>query len=235
MTAVTRRVFEMCVRVLAWIGAHPDDEPGFLVLAARLQTLVSRMTQVIDDQRGGRKDTRAARVRKEELRRAILAGPVTHLARIGALIGGEQHALRTAFIFKPSANTLVAFQRTARAMYAEAQANLEVLVQHGLSASVLVQFGKWLDEFDAAMVLGAEGRTVHTAATRELEALTRDAAATVGAMDARVRLRMQGERQALEQWVSARTVIGTPVEKAKDDTGTQGGTPAAGGNVRPAA
>jgi hypothetical protein len=41
------------------------------VLRARLQALVSRMTQVIDDQRGGMIDTRPARVRKEELRRRV--------------------------------------------------------------------------------------------------------------------------------------------------------------------
>jgi hypothetical protein len=48
---------------------------------------------------------------------------------------------------------------------------------------------------------GGWGRraTVHTAATRELEALTREAAATVRAMDARLRLRYQEDRAALEQ------------------------------------
>jgi hypothetical protein len=62
-------------------------------------------------------------------------------------------------------------------------------------------------------------------------------------MDARIRLRYQEDRAALEQWVSVRTVIGTPVEKAKEESETpgsgtdrtQGGTPAAGGEVRPAA
>ena len=39
-------------------------------------------------------------------------------------------------------------------MYEEAQANLEVLVQHGLSESVLAQFGRMLDEFDAVMARG---------------------------------------------------------------------------------
>jgi hypothetical protein len=87
------------------------------------------------------------------------------------------------------------------------------------------------------MALGAGGRTVHTAATRELEALTKEAAATVRAMDARIRLRYQEDRAALEQWVSVRTVIGAPVEKGKEESEgePQGGTPAAGGEARPAA
>jgi hypothetical protein len=98
-------------------------------------------------------------------------------------------------------------------------------VKHGLSESVLVQFGKWLDEFDAVVTMGAQGRTVHTAATRELGALTKEAQGVVRAMDARNRLRFEGDRQALELWVSARAVLGSPTGEAQG----------AGGDVRPAA
>jgi hypothetical protein len=52
----------------------------------------------------------------------------------------------------------VAFRSAARAMYEEAQSHKEVLVKHGLSESVLVEFGKMLDEFDAAVRLGTEGQ-----------------------------------------------------------------------------
>jgi hypothetical protein len=53
MRAVTRRVYDLCVRVLNWTAAHPDDEPGFTVLVAQLQALATRMAQVITDQRNG--------------------------------------------------------------------------------------------------------------------------------------------------------------------------------------
>ena len=124
-------------------------------------------------------------------------------------------------------------------MYAAAQSNKEVLVRYGLSESVLAQFGKSLDEYDAAVQLGSQGRTLHTAATRELAALTKEAQGIVRAMDARNRLRFQDDRQALEQWVSARTVLGKPSAERAGGTpvegGTQDGTPGAGGDVRPAA
>ena len=236
MTAVTRRVLEMLVRVLAWIGAHPNDDAGFQVLVVRLQTVVTRMTQVVDEQRGGRVDTRAARVRKRELRQAMLAGPIALLSRIGSLVGGDHPELRVTFAFRPTANSMLAFLRAARAMFEQAQANVEVLVRHGLSASALTQFGQWLDEFERMMALGAQGRTRHTAATRQLEALTKEGLAIVRAMDASIRLRYTDDRQALEQWISTQAVIGAPVEKAKaGDGSTQGGTPTAGGDVRPAA
>ncbi|HKT58784.1 MAG TPA: hypothetical protein VJQ46_01965 [Gemmatimonadales bacterium] len=244
MTGRTRRVLEMLVRVLNWLAAYPDEEPGGAVLVAQLRALVARMTQVINNQRGGQIASRSAAVRKQELRRAMLSGPIVHLAEVGRLAASEVHELRSLFAFKPTAGTLLAFQSAARGMYAAAQEHKEVLVKHGLSESVLVQFGRWLDEFDAAVTLGAQGRTMHTAATRELYALTKEAGRVVRAMDARNRLRFQEDRQALELWVSARTVLGSPTGAAKaeepsveapDSGGTQGGTPDAGGDVRPAA
>ena len=244
MTAVTRRVLEMLVRVLNWLSAHPDDEPGGGVLVTQLRAIVARMTQVIDDQRSGQIDSRAASARKQELRQSILAGPIAHLAEVGRMAAREMHELRSLFAFKPTAKTLLAFHAAARGMFAAAQEHKEVLVKYGLSESVLVPFGKALDELDAAVTLGSAGRTRHTAATRELEALTKEARRTVRAMDARIQLRFQDDRQALEQWVSARTVLGSPVRGSNDGGataqepaggGTPDGTPAAGGDVRPAA
>ena len=132
-------------------------------------------------------------------------------------------------------------------MYAAAQEHEEVLVKHGASGSVLARLGQIVAEFDAVVMQGAGGRTAHTAATRELAALTKEAGAVVRAMDARNRLRYQDDRQALEQWVSVRTVLGSPTGGSKDagDAGTgwadgAGGADGkrdagAGGDVRPAA
>ncbi len=243
MTGRTRRVLEMLVRVLNWLVAYPDEEPGGAALVAQLRVLVARMTEVINEQRSGRIESRAATVRKQELRRAMLAGPIAHLAEVSRMAAREVHELRSMFAFKPTARTLLAFQSAARGMYAAAQEHREVLVKHGLSESVLVQFGKWLDEFDAAVTMGAQGRTVHTAATRELGALTKEAQGVVRAMDARNRLRFEGDRQALELWVSARAVLGVAdggegggAVGAGAGRGWDAGRDAgAGGDVRPAA
>lgn len=76
----------------------------------------------------------------------------------------------------------------------------------------------------------------HTAATRELEALTKEAGRLVRAMDARNRIRFRNDLPALEQWISARTVLGTPRGSAEETAPVvEGGTPDAGGEVRPAA
>ncbi len=237
MRAVTRRVYDACVRVLSWASAHPDDEPGFGVLLAQLRSLVGRLADVITMQRNGIVDSRAASARKQELRREILAVPVAHLAQIGALAAREVPELGKAFRSQPSRTTTVAFQSAGRAMLEQAQTHKEVLVKHGLSESVLVEFERLLDQFDAAVRLGAEGRMRHTAATRELVVLTKEAGRLVRAMEARVRIRYRNDLPALEQWVSARTVLGVPrpVEDGAVPPAVEGGTPGAGGEVRPAA
>jgi len=232
-------VYDVCVRVLSWTSAHPDDEPGFTVLVAQLQALTARIGQVVTEQRNGLIDSRASRSHKQELRRAMLAVPIRHLAQIGALAAREEHELGKTFRFKPAATTYVAFQSAARAMLEEAHAHKEVLVRHGLSESVLVELERMVDQLDAAVRLGTEGRMAHTAATRELEALRKEASRIVRAMDARNRIRFRNDVTALEQWVSARTVLGAPrgtvVEAGTPAPVVEGRTPGAGGEVRPAA
>src|SRR5688500_13193728 len=102
MRAVARRIYDMGVRVVNWAGAHPDDEPGFGVLLARLQALVVRMGDVITAQRNGFIDTRAARSRKRELRSEMLAVPIAHLAQIGGLAAREGRELGETFRLRPA-------------------------------------------------------------------------------------------------------------------------------------
>ena len=67
----------------------------------------------------------------------------------------------------------------------------------------------------------------HTAAMRGLLALTKEAGRLVRAMDARIQVRYRNDLQALEQWVSARAVLGVP-RPADDSAGVEGGTPVGG-------
>jgi hypothetical protein len=212
----------MCTSVLKWIGVHPDDEPGFVVLVARLQALAARIGDVVAIQRTGLVDSRAATARRVEIRGKVSVH-IAHLSEIGGLASVEQHELGKIFRLKPMAQSYAAFRSAAGTMFAEAQSHKEVLVKYGLSASVLEEFGMLLGEFDAAVSLGKEGRLKHTAATRELHGLTLEVRKVVRAMDARNRQRFQNDREALEQWISARTVLGTPRGSARDE-----GTPESG-------
>jgi hypothetical protein len=123
-------------------------------------------------------------------------------------------------------------------MAAAAQTHKEVLMKQGLAESVLEQFVQMLDQFDAAVTLGNDGRTAHTGATRELHTVASEIARIVRVMDGRNRQRFQEDGQLLGSWISASTVLGTPrgVTPPKDGaTPAQDGTTPVAGDVRPAA
>jgi hypothetical protein len=59
-----------------------------------------------------------------------------------------------------------AHRTAARSMQAEATTNKEVLAKFGLSEAVMKVFGQLLDQFDAAVKIGSDGRAGHIGATR---------------------------------------------------------------------
>jgi hypothetical protein len=244
MNAVSRRKIEMGSRALEFSRAHPDTDAGYQAAAARLEQLVARATTIAAAQRDGLIDTRAASARKQELRRQMLSEPIAHLAQVGRAAARDEHELGKTFAFKPSASTYLAFRTAARGMAEAAQTHKEVLIKHGLAESVLTEFVVLLDEFDAALKLGIDGRTAHTGATQELYAVAGEIVRTARVMDGRNRQRFRDDAQLLASWINASRVLGTPrpvppttpedgVTPAQDGSTPDTAPPA--GEVRPAA
>ncbi len=208
MNAHSRRRIEMGSRALEFSRAHPDSEPGTATAVTRLEQLVTRANETAAVQRDGMIHARAASGRKNELRRAMLEVPIAHLAEVGRAAAREEHELGKTFRFKPGATTFLAFRTAARSMAGEAQTHREVLAKHGLSQSVLDEFVQMLDQFDAAVALGNDGRTAHVGATRELRAVSSEIVRTVRVMDGRNRQRFAEDEQLLGSWISATRVLG---------------------------
>jgi hypothetical protein len=235
MNAESRKKIEMGTRALEFSRAHPDTEPGTAAAVAKLEQLVARANEVAAAQRDGLIHTRAASARKTELRRAMLAVPIAHLAEVGEVAAREEHELGKTFRFRPGASTLLAFRTAARGMAGAAEAHQEVLAEHGLSASVLEQFGQMLDQFDAAVALGNDGRTAHIGATRELKVVAQEIVQTVRVMDGRNRQRYAEDAQLLGSWLGASRVLGRRRAGTDAEPVVPDGEAPAGGEVRPAA
>jgi hypothetical protein len=117
-------------------------------------------------------------------------------------------------------------------MQAAAEANKKVLVRNGLSDTVLVQLGELLDRFAKARELCEQGRVAHKAATQQLDDLAQELGSVIRTMDARNRIRYKDERQVVEQWIAASTVLGAPRAGESDVPGgavQEPGRGAAGG------
>jgi hypothetical protein len=141
MNAQSHRRIEMGARVLKFNSAHPDTDAGYNVTASKLEQLMQQADAAAAAQRDGVVAVGAASARKEELRRAIMVVPIAHLAEVGRAAARDDHELGSAFRFKPGSKTFQAFRVAARGMQLEAETHREVLVKHGLSESVLEQFG----------------------------------------------------------------------------------------------
>ena len=230
MNAVSRRKIEMGKRALEFTVAHPDTEPGTTTAATRLEQLVARAEDTATAQRDGFIRARAATARKRELRQAMLTVPIAHLAEVGRAAAREEHELGKSFVFKPGVDTFLAFRTAARGMASAAQTHREVLAKHGLAQPVLDEFVQMLDQFDAAVALGNDGRAAHVGATRELRAVAVEIVRTVRVMDGRNRQRFADDGQLLGSWISASTVVRTPRANTEP-----AGEASAGGEVRPAA
>jgi hypothetical protein len=244
MNAESRRKIQMGASALKFTHAHPDDDPGAATVAAKLEQLVRRSNELAASQRDGIIHQRAASARKTELQRDMLAVPIPHLARVGKVASREQHELGQTFRFKPGATTFLAFRTAARGMASAAEAHKDTLAKHGLVPSVLEEFVRLLDEFDAAVALGNDGRTAHIGATRELKAVAQEIVRTVRVMDGRNRLRFANDGELLGSWLGASRVPRGPRTGTEDEPAapeaptpspTPGGTLPTGGEVRPAA
>lgn len=237
MNGEVRRTFEMVARSVNFSDAQPDTDAGHQVSVERLKQVKAQMEQVATMQRAGVIDVHTGAVEKRRLRREMLAGPIAHLTEVGGLAKREHPDLVNKLRYKPSGNTYVAHRTAARSMQAEATTNKEVLAKFGLSEAVLMVFGELLDQFDAAVKLGSDGRATHTGATRRLDALAQEAGQIVRAMDARNRYRFKNDEQVLGAWVNASTVVGRGGGSAPEETPGPAPTPTpeAGGDVRPAA
>jgi hypothetical protein len=247
MNSAVRRIVEMVARVVSWLDARPDTDAGPMVSAARLKEVQAEMEQVAALQRAGLIEVHTGAGEKRRLRREMLAGPIAHLSEVGGLAGREIPDLVNKLRYRPSGNSSLAHRTAARSLQAEAEANKEILSKHGLSEAVLEVYGQLLDQYDAVVKAGIEGRAKHTGATRRLDMLAQEAGQLVRSLDAHVRYRFKNDQQALGAWISASAVFGQPggfgsvqppmpVPPGPGSSPVeQGQTPEAGGDVRPAA
>jgi hypothetical protein len=226
MNAKSSRKVTMGMSALEFSLAHPDASPGYTAAVTRLGELVNRAEQLVVEQHQGLQAVHAASTRKSELRRALNRAQLGHIALAGRIAAREAPELASKFVLPRQQSTYLAFRTLARGMLAEARAQKELLVKHGLAESVLDSLTQALDQFDEAMVQGTEGRRAHVGASAEMANVADEIVEVVKLIDRFNRFRFANDANTLAGWESASNVV-TPTHPAA--------TPAPGGEVRPAA
>jgi hypothetical protein len=208
MDAKSRRKLEMGRSALAFCLAHPDASSGYTAAITRLNECMARATEFAGRQDEGQRTASAAVRRKQQIRETLRRTHLSHLARVGRVASRELPELGQSFVFRPGTTTYLAFRTAARGMAAEAQAHREVLVRHGLGEEVLENLVQALDQFDAVLEQGLEGRRKHVGARAELKTVADEVVQVVRVLDGLIRYRFMTDAEALAAWESASNVAG---------------------------
>ena len=235
MNAEVRRRIEMGTRAVEFSRANPDTEPGMQGAVSKLEQLIKQAAEAAAAQRDGIIQVRASAARKEELRHAMTAVPITHMAEVGLAAAPEKQELGTTFRLKPGSSTIHGFQTAAHAMVAAAEAHKETLEKHGMVQSLLDDLVQLLGQLDATIQQGSDGRAAHVGATAELKAVAFEIARTVRVMDGRNRQRFAHDPQLLGSWLNASRVSGRRRPGSDGPAAPAEGATPADGDVRPAA
>jgi hypothetical protein len=207
MKAEARRKLEMAGRALEFSQAHLDDSEGYRVALQQLEEQVALSEQLVDQQREGMVDVRAATARKRDLIRAMRRRQLVHVARVAQRAAGELPELAQKFDLPRLPIPHLAFISGVRTMAAEARRHKELLIRHGLVERILDGLEQSLDQFDRAVAQSSEGRRVHIGAGAHLDSLANDMVQLVKVIDGANRDRFADDRDLMAAWKSASKVV----------------------------
>jgi hypothetical protein len=236
MDARSRRKLEMGAKSAEFSRAQLDESPGYQVVLSAVELRVAESKMAAAAQRSGILGVKANAALKHNLRATMREAHLAHIAQVAKAAGVEAPEVPHEFVFKPGTSTHLAFQTTAWAFLTQAEARRELLVRHGLVESVLTELRQSLEQFDAAIVAGAEARAAHVRASAELRRLANEAVQGVKVLDRFNRVRFRNSPDLLAAWLSVSNVVSDRRGKTEPDDGAGSpGAPQEGGDVRPAA
>lgn len=234
MNAKVRRKVEMGTQALEFSRAHPHASRGYAAALAQLEEHLARVSHLALQQREGILQVRAATARKRELRRTVKRAELLHVAEVAKIAAREAPGLPQKFVLTRKSRPYLSFRTAARSISAEAEAQKELLVRHGLVDTVLESLRQALEEFDQAIEQGSLGRQAHVGASAELDAVAGEVMRLVRVMDGLNRTRFAHDAELLAAWESA-SHVHSGSSRAGALSPPAGGTPSVAGEDRSAA
>jgi hypothetical protein len=228
---------EMAVRVRDFSDTHPSADPSFVSVLGRLKEAIDRMVALGGQQVGGFLSKHSSALRRRDIRRHLRDGLLRHLVTIAEDAASEKDELRDMFKVPGHNLSTARFQTLARKMLEQGQAEKELLVKHGLSATLLDDLAAAVTDFDASVEETNGGLQDHVLAGAELRKVSEEVLQLVSMMDGINRYRFQREPQLLAAWKTARHVVtGPQAEKEEEPPAAPAGLTQGGpGEVKPAA
>ena len=130
-----------------------------------------------------------------------------YLSAVGGLAASENTELAAQFRL-PRMGPNQAFVTMSRGMLEKATAHKELLVQLGMSESLLADIAAAIEEFEQTLEATRAGRREHVGASADLRAVMAEISEQVKVLDGIVRYRFGDNAELMGAWASAHSVVG---------------------------
>lgn len=235
MNRHVRRKLAMAGSVRTFSRAHPSEDASYTLVLERLDGTIGRMEELAKQQEGGFVSKHSATVRRKDVRRRLQRGVIPHIVKAAQDAGTEAPAVGETFKLPSWNATSASFRAAAIKLLEDGRANQELLIKHGLSATMLDELEAGIKQFDESLQEGDVGKQSHVAARAEMETLTDEISRLVGMLDGFNRNRFHHDPELIVAWESARHVVrGPQAKEAEPATPVAPTTPAPTG-LEPAA
>jgi hypothetical protein len=217
MDRQVRRKLAMAASVRTFSRAHPSADTSYTLVLDRLDGTITRIEELAKQQEGGYASKHSAAVRRADLRRRLQAGLLRYLVTAAEDVGSEQPAVGERFRIPRSNTNHTGFRAAASEMLEQARANQEILVKHGMSATLLDELDAAVKEFDASLEETDDGKQSHVSARAEMKTLSDEIMRLVGMLDGFNRYRFHRDPELIIAWESAKRVVSSPEPKGDEE------------------
>src|SRR5690606_28561091 len=166
MLARIRRKLSMVERALLFCRGHPDTDPGYVAMLARLEDLVARAAELSLLELSGDQGEHLATRRRVEARRKLNLLP-RHLDNVGVVATLDHPELMGTFEAPAPRLPNRIFLATAREMRKVANQHQELLLGYSLGTGFLELLDQALNEFHEAGAAASRSRLWHIGARGE--------------------------------------------------------------------
>ena len=207
MRATLRRRLERAVRVREFLRAHKTDGAEAVALT-RLEELLTRAETLAAQQVAGVMARQGSVAQRAEVRAELHGKLLRYLTGVGAVAAKEDVQLAAQFRLPQVRTANLAFITLARGMLEKANEHKDLLVQRGLSESVLTDIAAALAEFEQTLEASRAARREHVGASGDLKTVLSEISEQVRLLDGLVRYRFGDDAELMTAWASARNVVG---------------------------
>ena len=232
MNTEVRRKLEMAARVREFVRSHSSTESSYGPVLARLEERLTRAETIAARQHAGRVAAKGARARRKELRHILHFQLLRYLTAVGSVMAKDRAELAAKFKLPSGNATNSSFVTSVKSLIAVAEGQKELLVQEGMSETLLDELGKMVAEFEIILEAVRTARREHIGARVDLGVITVELQKVVKVLDGITRYRFGMNPEMMAEWGAVKQVLG---RSARGRVTPEAGGSSTPGGIAPAA